>query len=189
MPKEIIETIFPSYREVGATIVISLLISLLIFITTRLLPPVAAFYSSLVFFAIGTLFLYYFLKKEGVIPLFFVLVALATMTTDDLGIFGWRKVLVLLLSGLVFDFLTFFFHRQSDDRSPVLAVSFSIACIPAWVVLIISSALTESSFFEILNLVSLSFLVGFVVSIIISLVWFRIRHLKSIIKLEMYLHG
>ncbi len=189
MPKEIVGTIFPSYREVGATIVVSLLVSLLIFITTTFLPSVLAFYSSLVFFTFAILFLYYFLKKEGVVPLFFVSVALTTMTFDDLGIFGWRKVLVLLLSGLIFDFLTFFFHRESEYRSPVLAVSFSIACIPLWVVLIISSTLTQSSFFEIVNLVFLSFLAGLVVSIITLFVWFRIRHLKSIIKLEMYFRG
>ncbi len=189
MIKMIRGTIFPSYREVGATIVISLLISLLIFISAKLLPPIAAFYGSLVFFASGTLFLYYFLEKEGVVPFFFVLAALATMTIDDFGIFGWRRVLVLLLSGLVFDFLTFFFHREGEYRSPVFAVSFSIACIPVWVVLIISSTLTQSSVFEIVNLVSLSFVTGLVVSIIVSLVWFRIRHLKSVIRLEMYLRG
>lgn len=189
MVKKIIETIFPSYREIVATMVMSVLISLFIFITTTLFPPVVAFYGSLVFFTIATHFLYYFLKKEGVIPLFFVLVALATMTIDDLGIFAWRKVLVLLLSGLVFDFLTFFFHREREDQSPIFAVSFSIAFIPVWVVLIISSTLTQSSLFEILNLVSLSFLAGLIVSIIVSLVWFRIRHLRSVIKLEMYLRG
>lgn len=187
MPKEIIGKIFPGYREVAVTVVISLLVSLLIFITTTFIPSVAAFYSSLVFFVIATHFLYYFLKKEGVVPLFFVLVALATMTIDDFGIFGWRKVLVLLLSGLVFDFVTFFFHRESEDSSPVLAVCFSIAGIPGWVVLIISSTLTQSSLFEIFNLVSLSFIAGLIVSIIVSLVWFRIRHLRSVIKLEMFL--
>ncbi len=187
MTKKIIRTIFPRKREIVATTLIGLLVSLLIFVTTTFFSPVVAFYGSLLLFAVGINCLYYLLRKEGLVPLFFVVVGLATRSLDDFGIFGWKKVLVLLLSGLVFDFLALFFHRQSVDRSPILTVAFSVACIPGLVVLIISSTLTMASLFQISNLVFVSFLVGLLTSVVVSLIWFRIRSLKSVIRLEMYL--
>ncbi|MBT4936376.1 hypothetical protein HON22_00500, partial [Candidatus Peregrinibacteria bacterium] len=159
--------------ELGLILFVAILVSVVVYLLNFLIDPTFLFLGSLIVLVFGLNFLVHIIKKTGVVMLFFILISLFTLFINDIGIVGWKKIIVFLIAGLIFE-LSFLFLKIHVHNIPfdiVVGTSFSLLSIPLTTAFFLSPSLASSFPQSLLNVLSLAFVVGLITSVVASLLW------------------
>jgi len=126
----------------------------------------------------------FFIRKIGAVTLFYLLGALITVRINNLGDLGWNKVIILVVAGIVFElfFLWLKIKIKNIPLDVVLGAAFSNASIPFTMLLLIPSKKELMPY--VINFALMAFIIGIMGAITAFLIWYNIKGLKPIIRLE-----
>jgi hypothetical protein len=177
------------FKEIRFILLAAVLISILIFAASFYFNPSILFIVSLALLVFGMNFLVYLIKKSGVAFIFYILVGIFTFSINDIGIFGWKKVLVFALSALIFEtiFLFLKLHLHNVPLDMIIGSSLSTATISILLGFFLSLVLASSFPIALLNLILLSFAIGLFSSVLTFIIWHNTKNTKVILRLEAYL--
>lgn len=177
------------FKDLLFVFIAVLVVSLIIFTTNLLFSPTTSFIVSLIFLVLGMNISVYLIKKSGAATLFYILTAIMTFWIDDVGIIGWKKILVFFFAGLIFEFIFLFLklHLHNVPLDMVMGTGLSVSSIPLIMAFMISDELAGSFPLQLLNIIILAFAVGIIASTIVFLFWHEIEHTRLILWLESYL--
>lgn len=125
-------------------------------------------------------------RKTGTATSFMVLSGLLTLPFDDIGISGVKRLMVLVLAGLVFEFI-FLFLKIEFKNLPLditLGTTFSAASIPLTTALILSPLTFLDRFIPVLNLSILAGFLGLFGAVLAFIWWYQIKTTKWFLRFE-----
>ncbi len=159
-----------------------------IYILEMSLSPAVLYYVFVAVFIFAMNCAVYILKKAGVALLFSVSFAVLTFGVDDIGIFGWKKVVVFLIAALIFEaaFLVLKLRLHSVPVDVVVGSALMLAALPLLAAFALSPSVVFSFPVALLNLVLVSFVAGLVASLVGFLLWHFVSRMKFVIRLEAY---
>ncbi|MBI4153163.1 hypothetical protein HY497_01450 [Candidatus Woesearchaeota archaeon] len=166
----------------------ALVTAVFIHVTQAIVSPSAVYYLFLASFVISMNWTVYVLKKSGVAALFSFLLALFTLNVDDVGIFGWKKIVALFAAALIFEavFLVLKLRLRSVPVDVVLGSGLLMAALPLLAAFLLSPGIVFSFPVVLLNLVLVSFVAGLLASFAAFVLWHFLSRTKLILKLEAY---
>lgn len=176
-------------KSIIFTLIVAVITALLIFLSNLFFSPTASFIISLIFLVAGMNFVVYLIKKVGIATLFYVFTAILTFWINDIGVLGWKKILVFFFAGLIFEIIFLFLklHLHNVQLDMVVGTSLSAASISLFMAFALSEGLASSFPIGLLNLIILAMAVGLGASVVTFLLWHNIERMKPVLKLESYL--
>ena len=176
-------------KEIIFVLVVAFLISLLLLLNNYLFTDSVLFIIALVLLIIGMNLVVYVTQKSGIATLFFIFTSFGTIFINDLGILGWRKIIVFLIATFIFElfFLILKFHPHNIQLDVILGSSFAITSIPLVAAFLLSPGLASNFPTILLNIIVLAFFVGLVAAFTTFLIWHSLESKKFILKLKSYL--
>lgn len=177
-------------KEILFIFTVSLITSVFIYLNQWMFSSTISLIISLIFIAIGINLLVNILKKSGVAIIFNLFVGILTFNQIDLGFIGFKKILILVLAGLVFEiaFLVLKLHIFSIPLDLVIGTSISFASIYLIAGFILSANLASNFPTEMINLILLTFLVGLFGSFLAYLIWNKIKITRLVLEIESYMY-
>lgn len=129
-------------------------------------------------------------RKAGSATLFYLIGGIFTYLINDLGALRSTKLIALLFAGIVFEtiFLILKLELKNIPLDIILGSALSAATIPITTGLLLSSTVSYSWLFELLNLSLLSFFIGVIGSVASFILWYNLRTTKIIMKYEYSRH-
>ncbi|PIZ50894.1 hypothetical protein COY27_05420 [Candidatus Woesearchaeota archaeon CG_4_10_14_0_2_um_filter_33_13] len=124
-------------------------------------------------------------KTIGTGGVFFIFYSFLTFNLPEIGIAGWDKIVVFLISGILYECVQIIFKRREFIFS-ILAPILTITLIPFISALMISWKLVLTFPTELVDLVIFAGIVSCVCTLSFLLVWAKIKTNKKIIKLRSY---
>jgi hypothetical protein len=166
--------------------VMSFICALIIYLSSWLTSPSITIIVSIFSIVCLSNLLIYISRKSSMVLLFYVLVSFLTFGLDDFGVTGWRKLMVFLIAGIVFEiiYLTLKLRIHNVSLDMVVGSTLAMMSIPLLVALFISPNLVFTFPEALINLILLGFTFGLISSVITSIVWHFIRANKFILDLE-----
>jgi len=176
-------------KEFILIVVVAVVISALLYLNNFFFGDHFVYIISLALIVLGMNFIVYTIRKSGVATLFYLLTALFTFFIAEVGIFGWKKIMVFFIAGVIFEliFLILKIELHNLTLDVIIGTSFSMVSIPLTTAFLLSSGLASSFPLVLINWLVLTFVVGLVAAVITSLIWHEIKQTKPILKLESYL--
>jgi len=148
--------------------------------------PLVSYIASLAFLIAFVTFTLLLVKKVGTATLLLVIAALFTNGVGDIGPTGIYKIMTFLVAGLVFEaiFLVLKLEYKSVPIDIVASSAIAAAIIPIVVGMLLSLGIAIDQLTTMINLVLLSLFIGILSSLLTYLLWYNVRTIKFIIKLE-----
>lgn len=177
-------------RELLLNVLVALFISVLLYLVNQFFAHSTLFIVSIILLVLGMNFVVYVSKKVGLVSLYMFLVSIMTITSPEIGVVGFPKIVVLFVAAFIFEgiFLFLKLHLHNIPLDVVIGTSVGMASIPFTTALFISLHVATISV-ALLNFVLLSFAVGLGTSVVLFLIWHNIEKTKYVIKLESYLQS
>lgn len=131
-------------------------------------------------------FIVHLVRKAGAATLFYGLCAIFTISLSDFGVTGSRKILALLIAGIIFElaFLILKLELKNIQLDIILGTGLSAAVIPLVMAIQLSWTITVERFVPLLNVILVSFVVGVIGALVSFLIWYKFKSAKSIIRFE-----
>ncbi len=126
-------------------------------------------------------------SKSGVGLGFILIFSLVTLNVNDVGIFGWEKVKLFFLMGLLFEILFFLFKHKSLYWAKVLATFISLTTLPLIASVVVSGGWIASLSVQLINMIILIGAVSLVLSLIFGIISQLLRTKTWFLKLEAWL--
>ncbi len=178
-----------TWKDLFITTLLAAIASGLTYLGNFFLSPSTTFLLTFIFLALSMNLAVYLTKKSIVATISYLAVAFLTFNLNDIGILGWKKVLIFLLAALIFEIIYIILkiniHNLSFDI--ILGTSISIAFIPLLSGLSLAQNLTLTFPPELVNLILLAFVAAILSATITSLIWNHIKLTKPILKLESWM--
>lgn len=183
-------------REIIFVLIIAGIFSLLTYLSNLYFLPSVTIIISLALLALGLNLTVYVLQEKGTATLFYLLQGLLTFNLLDIGIIGWKKVLIFFIAGIIFEIINGLlsllfshFSRQILENYLKIIIStiISLISIPLVGAFLLSSNISENISLPLFNLLLLCALTSLGASLIVALFWHLIRKTKTILKLRSYL--
>jgi len=169
-----------------AILILALTAGVLSLITNNTMEPQYAFIVSLLIITTFMSFTVYLVRRAGTAILFFAIVALLSYPITNLGISIANKVLVLIITGVLFElfFLLFTHVVRHTQINIILSTAISTASIPITTLILMSYHIPVDIIPIVLNLVLIAFFVGIAGSVISFLIWYHLKETKQVLKFE-----
>ena len=176
-------------KDFFIVLIFSVIFSAFMYVGHYLFTPAYSFLISLGLLVFGFNSLVYLTNKSGIAAIFSALTALFTFNLGDLGIIGGQRIIVFILSALVFEFFFLFLklHIHNVPLDIVLGTSFSLASLPLFIAFFLSPTLASSFPVALINLILSAFAVGLLASSIVFLIWHEVEKTRVILKIKFYL--
>ena len=178
-----------TYKEMVLVVALALISSLIIFLSVEKLDPSIAIIVSL---ASGAFFMnlaVYLINKSGSALIFYFLLGLFTILLDDLGLYGWQKILVYILVGIVFEiiFLVLKLPIHNLPLDMILGTSVSTSLIILFSSMLILFGFPTDFPLQLINLILVAFFTGLFSSSLVFVLWHLVANTKFVIKFKNYL--
>jgi len=162
------------------------LLSFFVFLSEIFIFPTYSIIVSLFFIVLGICFFSFVIKRFGGVFIFLTLFSLVTIYVPEIGLTSWNKVIAFALTGIIYELsnLILKLFLKSILFRTILSTTISLTILPLISVYLLSASIANTFPLSMLNLLILVFIVSFVSSLLISIIWFTIRNKKSMLKFE-----
>ena len=128
-------------------------------------------------------------KRAGSAVILSVMSSILTWGVDDLGVHGWRRLIIFVLSALVFEivFIILKVEYKNVSFDVIAASALAGASIPLMMILVMSPQVGLNMGYDSVNLSLASLFAGIVGATLSFILWFELRAEPFVIRYQ-YLH-
>lgn len=122
------------------------------------------------------------IKKLGSVLLFMLFSGMITSSVNNLS-YGWEKVSILVISGIIFEAVFLFVDKEYFNIPLNVIMGTGTAClsIPVSMMFFVPASALK---IEAWNLALTSFIVGVIGAVISFMLWYKLKSTKVVIKFE-----
>jgi hypothetical protein len=148
--------------------------------------PILSTTLALFFYALLLSLVAYMVRKAGSATIFSLFSSLLSFNISNLDIFGIDKVMVFVLTGVVFEgvFLILKLEVKSIPLDIVLGSGVAFGIMPLIISFVVSSGILSGFVLNLMNMIILYFFIGILGGIIGFLIWYKLKVTKLILKYE-----
>ena len=149
------------FRIISFVFLVSSIISLFLLVNSLLFTDSLLFSMALILIIIGLNFVVYIVKKPGTATLFLFFVGVETFFINDIGVLGWKKIVVFVLASLLFELIFLILNLQASKfkLEVVFASTLAITNLPLITALFLSPRLASTFPPALINLILIAFFV------------------------------
>lgn len=153
--------------------------------------PAISFIFTLFVLAFGLNLVSFFIKRKLSVLFFLLFSGLLTWNISELGVYGWAKIVVFLIAGIIFELCSLILKDRTLMNwlplANLIGTILALVSIPMIVSLYLSTKITLSFPSELINIYLISVAVSFFGSFLSFLLWDYLHDKKLLIKLQSWL--